>query len=80
MEGIQRLSVAVIRQAFLDLSSRNDQLRIPAKKFINSQDFEFWTAILNLDPDMLREKAMFGDEIGEFFATDIEEEGDHELF
>lgn len=58
MEGIQKLSVAVIRQAFLDLSSRNNQLRISAKKFINSQDFEFWTAILNLDPDMLREKAI----------------------
>lgn len=58
MEGIQRLSVAVIRQAFLDLSSRNNQLRISAEKFINSQDFEFWTAILNLDPDALREKTI----------------------
>ena len=53
----KQLAVAVIQQAFWDLERRS--LRVPAMEFINSRDLEFWTSILNINADMLREKAKF---------------------
>jgi hypothetical protein len=53
--AIKQLAVAVIRQAFWDLERHS--LRASAMEFINSRDFEFWTSILNINADMLREKA-----------------------
>ena len=51
----KQLAVAVIQQAFWDLERHS--LRVPAMKFINSRDFEFWTSILHINPNALREKA-----------------------
>lgn len=53
--AIKELAVAVIRQAFWDLERHS--LRGPAMEFINSRDFEFWTSILHINPNELREKA-----------------------
>ena len=51
----KQLAVAVIQQAFWDLERHS--LRVPAMEFINSRDFEFWTSILHINPNALREKA-----------------------
>jgi len=53
--AIKELAAAVVEQAFHDL--RNRSTRTAAMRFINSKDFEFWTGILQVSPDMLREKA-----------------------
>lgn len=51
----KQLAVAVIQQAFWDLERHS--LRVPAMEFINSRDLEFWTSILHINPNALREKA-----------------------
>lgn len=53
--AIKELAVAVVKQAFHDL--RNRSTRTAAMRFINSKDLEFWTSILHINPNALREKA-----------------------
>lgn len=53
--AVKELATAVITQSFKDLKRRS--ARTSAMEFINSRDLEFWTSILNINPDMLREKA-----------------------
>ena len=56
-DAAKSLSIAIIKQAFSDLNSYAAERR-RALKFINSQDFEFWTGFLDdIDLEKFREVA-----------------------
>ena len=53
----KELAGAVIRQAIMDLNSPYSNERWAARRFFESQDLDFWAGFLEIDPDLIRERA-----------------------